>query len=185
MRWSRLASLSLAVALVGPVAAHSSVPAAPDGLRGLPNVAITYYEVLGTDITSLNRAVKEHAGPTGKRAASTDWTLAVRFDKRRTGEQCVIADATIEFSAKAALPRLANEQAVPPAVLAAWRKYLAALESESSAKLHFVYERTDEIEQAFEGKSCEQAGWMAAGRLPSWSRITRHSSRARKHRPWP
>ena len=164
MRWSTFACVALLVPSIGtqaadPAGAASVAPAPPaQTFSQLPNVSINYYDVSGADISSINRSLREQRGAALKNsaAAASDWNLVVRFDKRTTGEQCLIADATIEFSAKAALPRLVNEQAVSPGALAAWRKYVAALESESVAKLWFVFDRIDEIEQAFEGKSCEQ-----------------------------
>ena len=163
MRWSTFAGAALIVASpFSPVSADpvpaSSAPGSARTLSQLPNASIAYYDVSGTDIGSIARSLREQRGAANKNsaAAASDWNLVVRFDKRTTGEQCTIADSTIDFSAKTTLPRLGNEQAVSAAVLTTWREYVAALESEAVAKLWFVYDRIGEIERAFEGKTCEQ-----------------------------
>jgi predicted secreted Zn-dependent protease len=169
MRWFTFSCIAALFAVIcASVAAEpgASTPVSPAQTLGqLPNVTVTYYDVSGTDIGSINRSVGEQRRLAAKNStvAATDWNLVVRLDKRTTGGQCSIAGSSIEFSAKALLPRLVNEEAVSPAVQASWRKYVAVLESESVAKLWFVFDRIGGIEQAFEGKSCEQ-GKLDGGR---------------------
>jgi len=134
------------------------------GLADMPNTMIRYYEVTGSDVTSINRSIaRQRPKPVGGRLApaSTDWTVNVSYDRRTRDGQCQVRDARAIFTATADLPRLADEKALEPAVLRRWRNYVARLEESELATLAFVYSQLGQIEKQVIESSCADAGAAA------------------------
>jgi predicted secreted Zn-dependent protease len=153
--------------LVGFLAALTSTQAAVapsvQGLADIPNTTIHYYDVQGTDITSINRSIARQRPSVGGMpvAAATDWTVNAAFKRHTEQGRCNVVDVEARFAASAELPRLIDEQKLQPEILARWRKYVASLEASEVTNLVFVYYHLDEVEKAIRASNCE--GARAAG----------------------
>ena len=141
------------------------VPAVPGKtLRDLPNVTIQYFDVAGKDLKAINKSIERSQKPDarGKAAAApTGWAIDTAFNKLTGNGQCKVTDAKATFSAKVVLPRLVNNPAHTPELMASWRAYLAGAENIQAANLWFVYDRIKTVESALLASSCE--GAAAAG----------------------
>jgi len=132
-------------------------------LADIPNTTIRYYDVQGTDITSINRSIAGQRPSVGGTpiAAATDWTVNAAFKMHTEEGRCRVVGVEARFAASADLPRLVNEQKLAPENLARWRRYVASLEASEVTNLVFVYYHLDEVEKAISASSCEDA--KAAG----------------------
>jgi len=139
-------------------------PATGRKLSAIPGVTVKYYDVIGRNVGELHDWLDKH-GPRDSQShkvtpATSNWSIgsAVRFTK--TGGRCTLTGATLKFTATAQLPRLAPGQKLPPAVLASWNAYVAAIEDRHAARLSFVHDRMGEVESAIMRSSC--ADWQKA-----------------------
>lgn len=128
-------------------------------LSDVPNTTVRYYDVEGKDATSINRSIARARPPVnGKpRPASAEWTIKAGFQRHTQNGVCRVSDAEVTFAATAELPRLVNEQALAPAVLAKWRQYVQRLEANELPTLIFVQQQIGEVRKAILASSCEEA----------------------------
>jgi predicted secreted Zn-dependent protease len=144
---------------LGSPAAADGAPAAK--FADVPNVAVTYYEVLGKAIPEIHKAVAKAAprDPETNRIlpATSKWSVAVAVKSTTTEKRCRITDVALDFRGEAVMPRLAVGEGVPPPVIAAWNAYVAQLEARQAAQLRFAYDRMGEVEQAVRGARCDRA----------------------------
>lgn len=136
------------------------IPAAPAGprLKDIPDTTVKYFDVTGNSDKAINRSLakQQPIDPVTKQPAMTSWSVGASFSKQTTADgQCKIVAAKVNFEASANLPRLANEEGVPAAVLAQWRAYVDALDANQAASLDFVHDRLSQVEQAMLGSSCD------------------------------
>jgi len=155
--------LAISVALQSAAPAQPAAPAAPSArsLQSVPNVTVSYYAVTGKDMKAINKSIQKQRPKdpaTGQvNTGGTSWNVSPSFRKTTTNGVCKITDVTTDFSAKAEMPRLANENMVPAAVLQDWRTFQAGMERDAAARLWFVHDRIGGLKQTMMGKDCDQA----------------------------
>src|SRR5687768_9021242 len=110
-----------------------AVPAVPGKtLRDLPNVKSQYFDVAGKNLKAINKSIERSQKPdsSGKAAVPpTGWAVHTKFNKLSHDGQCKVTDAKATFSANVVLPRLVNNPAHTPELIASWRAYLAGIEN--------------------------------------------------------
>jgi predicted secreted Zn-dependent protease len=151
--------LILAGFLAAATSSQSEAPVSLQRLSDIPNTSVQYYDVQGTDITSINRSIARQRPSAGGTpiAAATDWTVNAVFKKHTEQGRCSVVDVEARFAASAELPRLVDEQRLKPEILARWRKYVAGLEASEATNLIYVFYHLDEVEKAISASSCEDA----------------------------
>ena len=145
------------------IPAHSA-PIVIERLTDMPNTTVRYYDVSGSDVTAVNRAIARQRpkGSSGKPVpASTDWSVKVDFDRRTIAGQCKVVAAQAQLEATADLPRHTEEELLQPALRNRWRSYVGELEQSSLATLVFVHSNLLQVEQAMLNSECD--GAQAAG----------------------
>lgn len=127
----------------------------------VPNVEVAYYDVAGHSVPDIHKAVQKAAArdPTTQQAlpATSSWTVAVAVQSMTTGKVCRITGAALKFRGQAVMPRLQIDKETPAPVIAAWKLYVARLESRQAAQLRFAYDRMGEVERAILRSSCNKA----------------------------
>jgi len=142
-------------------------PPVPTGARKLPSipdVTVTYYDVVGKNVRELHDWLDKH-GPRDPQThkvlpATSSWSIGSAAKFTKTGGQCRLTGAAVKFTATAQLPRLVVGQKLLPEVLASWNSYVAALEDRQAAQLAFVHDRVGEVQSAIMHSSC--TGWQKA-----------------------
>ena len=164
-------SLMLAI-LQAVTAAPTAVPATPPArFADLPNVVVTYYDVSGKNVREVHASIDRQAtrDSTTQRAvpATSEWSVNAGVKTSTTGGQCKITGATVNFAAKARMPRLvqAGEEPINPALAASWQLYAAQLEARQVAQLRFAYDRLPQIEQQILASSCADWKKVAASAI--------------------
>lgn len=153
-------NLLMAFTALTGVQAAAAAPAAPAPaavrpLASVPGIKINYFDVTGTTIPDIQKAVQAiqatNAQPT------TKWDVKANISKRTEGTVCTISSATVGMTAEANLPRLAAESEVPAPVLANWKAYVSEVEAGAAKSLWFVADRLPSVQAELAGKSCDQA----------------------------
>jgi predicted secreted Zn-dependent protease len=158
-------ALSAAFAAIG-ASAQAGLPLPSGSLRfaDIPNVAVTYYEVTGNDIPeihkSLSKAAPRDPATRNPMPATSSWSIGAAVKWSRKGDRCTITGVTLNFTGKAAMPRLIAGKDTPAPVLAQWNRYVAQLEARQAGQLRFAWEHRGTVEQAIGKSSCER--WQAA-----------------------
>jgi predicted secreted Zn-dependent protease len=139
-------------------------PLAPGELArysDLPNIAVTYYDVAGSNLDAIHRSLAKLGprDPETRRILPTTsrWTVGVKVYSMTNGRRCTVLGATLDFRGIATMPRLAADKERPAPVAAAWATYLAQLESRQAEHLRFAYERLGEVERAILDSRCDKA----------------------------
>lgn len=147
------------------VAAEPSVVSpVPSRLAAIPNTTVRYYDVIGRNVTEINRSIARQRpkGRDGKPIpASLDWTVTADFERTAVDGVCKVSGSRANFRATAELPRLNDVEKLDKTVLARWRNYVDQLEEGSLATVAFIHQNLGEIEKAMRASSCDQA--KAAG----------------------
>ncbi|MEG3125532.1 DUF922 domain-containing protein [Sphingomonas sp. GB1N7] len=130
---------------------------------GAPDVAFDYYDLPGRTLGTI-RAAMLKVRPTdpndGQRVdALSSWFW--RWSWRGTARGCDLTGATLSFSAKVRMPRLADRTVVPANVLASWDAYVATLERHESWHVGNGYSGRAEILTAIAGATCATANAAA------------------------
>jgi predicted secreted Zn-dependent protease len=155
------------VTLIASALAQAQPPASATPLKRLsdvPGVAVTYYDVAGTTIPQLHDWLQKH-GPKDAQThkvtpATSAWSVGASAKWSKTGGQCTLTGATIQFTATVQLPRLAPGAQLPAAALSTWNAYVAALEGGQAERLAFVHDRLGEVERAILRSNCDN--WQKA-----------------------
>lgn len=148
-------------ALVALLLAGAPGPAQTgDVFAGIPGVTFTYYPVAGQDAAALRRAIDGARLTDGNDHQPVDalshWTMRWRWRVDGRGG-CDLASATVTFSAEVTLPQLADPDALSPALLAQWRRYLAALETHEAGHVRYAYEHRGDVLAAIKAATCTTA----------------------------
>jgi len=116
----------------GDIAAmqHGSVAdaAAIPELRGVPNVAVSYYDIDASDLKGIRWALWASAlhGEGQLHNALSTWRYDWNWDPAPDG-QCGVARARISFRAHVTLPRLTRPESLSPEVSQRWQAFMARL----------------------------------------------------------
>ncbi len=150
--------------------------------RDLPNVAVTYYDVTGRNLTQIHKSLTGAAprDPATRKPipATSSWSIGAAVKWSKTGAQCTITGVTLTFTSAATMPRLMVQPETPAPVLAAWNRFVAQLESRQAAQLKFAYDRRGEVERAILASSCDrwqEAADAALARLEEQQRLAREA----------
>lgn len=133
-------------------------------LSAIPGVTVSYYDAVGRSVRDLHDWLDKH-GPRDSQShkvmpATSSWSIGSAVKYTKTGGRCTLTGVTLKFTATAQLPRLAPGQKLPPAVLASWNAYVAAIEDRHAARLSFINDRMGEVEKAIMRSNC--ADWQKA-----------------------
>ena len=145
-----------------------------DAFAGVPNVVFRPYTVQGNDLASLAASIGA-ARPTDPHGnervdALTHWAIRWRWTGKWHGA-CDLAHARVTFSATVTLPRLVDGSALPPALLDAWTRYIAALERHEAGHVRYAYDHRGDVLAAIRGARCATAARAAQAAL---NRIAAH-----------
>lgn len=150
---------SIAVAWVPDSAAQTaSATTVPDEFRGLPDLTIQYYDVDGTDEASISAALDRNAPrrPDGSKAmGAAGYKMGLRPQVQGTGAACKVVKPNVRISATVILPRLVDEAAVAPALLARWKRFVAALRVHEAGHVRIEYQHIRDAEKRLVGSPCE------------------------------
>lgn len=178
-------------AFVQPAAPVTLAPAAPLArFADLPNVTVTYYDVSGRDAREVHHSITQRAPrdpATGRPVpATSDWSMKAAVSTSTTAGRCTITAARLDFAGTARMPRLVttNGQPIPPALLASWQRYAAALEERQVAQLRFAYDRLPQVERAIRASNCRDWKTVAAAAIDKVRR-DKAEARARDSTPMP
>lgn len=131
---------------------------------GIPNVRITYYDVVGKDSSSIRadlnrkRPVDAASGGIGV-DAFTSWHYRWHWDATTSG-QCGTPSARIDFSAHVLLPRLSQEL-LSRDVKDEWARYITALANHEADHVRIAYRRLNQVVEAVRGSNCNDASAAA------------------------
>ena len=133
----------------------------PATFAELPDVAVTYYDVVGRDIPAIHKAIAKAApkDPETQKTlpATSSWTVGIAVKSETTGKRCRITGATLTFHGQATMPRLLPDKDRPAPVTTAFTAYAAKLEQRQAAQLAFAYARLSDVEQAIRGSRCDKS----------------------------
>ena len=138
------------------------IPAVPGrGIRDVPNIAVTYYDVAGKDFAAIIQSIEKtrprDPATNQLMAGGAGYELGASITKVTKAGTCTVSAAKATFTATAELPRLLNEQRLKPEQLALWRAYLSQIEEPAAAGLWYVHGRIPAFEQSMIGKECDLA----------------------------
>jgi len=135
----------------------SDAAAIPE-LRGIPNVAVSYYDIDATDAPGITWALWADAiRINGKSAnALSNWWYDWRWDARSDGS-CGTANATVSFRAHVTLPRIKDLSALSPEVARDWQAYSNAVVRHEASHVRRAYEGRNVVIQAVRSSSCANA----------------------------
>jgi predicted secreted Zn-dependent protease len=120
--------LLLAVLLLLPAAAAAQSD--PDG-RVERHVEVRYYAVEGGTAAELARSLQTH-GPSAEGAqfyGLTEWTLNARYTWVGQAKSCQAEDVVVRVNTTITLPRWDAPRGTPPELVAAWHRFVRALEA--------------------------------------------------------
>lgn len=149
-----------ACVLIATAAAPSTEAPLSDAFAGVPGVAFRFYPVAGSDAATLRasidagRPVDPHDGAGVD--AITHWRINWRWTRRRA-RGCDLGHARVDFAATVTLPRLADPDAVPPALLADWTRYRLALERHEAGHVFYAWSHRGDVLAAIRGATCATA----------------------------
>lgn len=154
--------------LLTALAAVSAVQPAPAAtgvarrLESMPDVTVSYYDVRGRDLATLQKSMKTIISAPAPNSAARlfSWNAGVRISKRTEGTTCTITSAKATLKGQAYLPRATEVAQAPAAELGQWTAYVGSLESRAAENLAFVAARLPAIEQALVGKPCDAAAGL-------------------------
>jgi len=157
----------------GDIAAmqHGSVAdaAAIPELRGVPNVAVSYYDIDASDLKGIRWALWASAlhGEGQLHNALSTWRYDWNWDPAPDG-QCGVARARISFRAHVTLPRLTRPESLSPEVSQRWQAFMASLIRHEANHVHHAYDGRFKVAQAVRQSDCahaDQAGQWAINQL--------------------
>ena len=153
---------------------------------GVPGATIRSYPVRGNSVAAIRAAlnaggrVDRHDGAPVE--AMTHWRFTWRWPGTPDGG-CRLSAASVRFAATVTLPRLADPAGVPPDVLAAWRRYRAALEAHEARHVAHAYAARGQVLAAIRGSTCTRANRAASAVVAvlvaddvAYDRATRHGA---------
>ena len=136
------------------------------GLRDVPNVAISYFDVPGKKGAAIQKSLQKIlTDPATKDSVKLfSYDVAASVNKRTVGTKCTVQNVAAKLTSNVKLPRLAEEAKVDKPTLAIWTAYVAKLEADAAANLWFVTDRLRTIEKSMIGADCSAVApmWKAA-----------------------
>ncbi|MEG3089679.1 DUF922 domain-containing protein [Sphingomonas sp. PB4P5] len=170
-----------ALALVADAA-----PAETTAFDAIPSVTVAYYDVAGTDQSTIRAALLKQR-PTdpndGVRVDALTRTQ-LRWSWPLTKKGCRLRQASISFSAIVILPRLTDWTGVPESLRTVWAAYIARLEAHELTHLRFGYDGRLEVLAAIRAATCATADAAAKAALAAiqqrdiaFDRATDHGDR--------
>lgn len=161
-----------------PVSAQAS-----DAFAGIPNVRFVLYDVAGADAAAIRAAIDalrpvDPRDPGHSFDAATEWSMRWRWPVDSHGT-CDLTRARVSFSATITLPRLVQEVAEP--VMAAWNRYIAALERHEAAHARYGYDHRVDVLAAIRQAQCATADAAATRTLAGLTAHERERDSRTRH----
>lgn len=171
------AAFGLGLALL--VAASSAPPradASSDGpFDGMPGVEIRYYDVSGRTVAQIRESGRRVAPldpVTGAPVAGyTRWHLDWDAPDGPDG-RCLLDQAEVTLHVVVMLPRLADTDDAPPAIVRQWSRFITALEAHEATHARIAHEGREAMLRAIRRADCAtapEAAAEAAAALDRWS----------------
>ena len=170
-----LRMLVILLPLVVSAAAAAQPPAAVpvERLADVPNVQISSYEVSGETEGAIRASInarRPRDPVSGERVdAHVRWTMTWGWPLDGRGG-CDLSRASIQFSATVTMPRLTNEERLPPELRAGWRAFIVGLDRHLAGHLAFPYEHRSEVLDAIRASNCTRASAAAQAAMQRLSR---------------
>jgi predicted secreted Zn-dependent protease len=130
-----------------------------DAFYGLPNVSIQYYDVYGTDESSIHLSLMRNspARPDGSRAlGATRYQTRYMFYHAIKGGICKITTFKVQINAIVLLPKLADQASVPERIMVRWRPFVAGLSEHEAGHIRIQYQHMHDVEAALVGSNCSE-----------------------------
>ncbi len=166
----------------------NSAPSTPsdasDVFADIPNLEVTYYDVTGNSVGAIRKAIdavrpRDPNDGTGVDAVAR-WRIGWRWPRMANGT-CDLARAELRFSATILLPRLAEPQRVPRAVLARWDSYMAALKGHEAKHIRTAWMNSGRVLDAIRASDCAGANEAGKAAIADLGQFDREYDRVTKH----
>jgi predicted secreted Zn-dependent protease len=175
-----------------PVAAGPPPPA-DTSLAGIPNVERQYYEVRGSSLFEIRRALNRARPRDPNDGLGVDavslWYIGWRWPVSADGV-CDLANTELRFRARITMPRLVETPDMPGAVQMRWRNYANALEAHEARHIRQAWDNRGRVLAAIRASNCanaNRAGEAAAAELRrgdvAYDQRTRHGILEGAHFP--
>jgi predicted secreted Zn-dependent protease len=168
-------------------------PAASSSFAGVPDVEVRYYDVSGRTPDEIRASLDRHRRTDPNTGLKVDaWTAwRLRWDVPGSLEgKCQPDKAVVTLDVTVGLPRLANSETVPPAVLQRWQRYIAAVTAHEANHVRIANAGRKAVLHAIHESDCA-AGPQAAEdamaamdrRNDEYDRVTRNGWTEGAHFP--
>jgi predicted secreted Zn-dependent protease len=181
-------------AAAGPApVADGPPPPAETSLAGIANVDRHYYDVSGSNLFEIRRALNQARPRDPNDGLGVDalsiWYIGWHWPVGADGV-CDLANTELRFSARITMPRLIETPATPEAVRLRWRNYVNALAAHEARHIRQAWDNRSRVLAAIRASSCanaNRAGETAAAELRqvdvAYDQRTRHGLLEGAHFP--
>jgi predicted secreted Zn-dependent protease len=142
---------------------------------GIPHVVVDHYVVTGMSAEAIRASMNARRPRNPENGQPVDaisrWTIGWNIPS--SGGSCNLDRAVVTFQARVLMPRLANADAVPPAVLERWKAFLASLERHEDWHVRYAYDQLPTVEAAIRSSSCARAAEAASAAVARIAKVER------------